>query len=149
MNDRQRVLAYLEENGEVTSYEIRIKGLSGNPSQRINELRDEGHKIDGEDFRRDGRPCTRYTLLPANQACPVEGARGGPVRLGASETVPRGSSRGQGIVPVPEPDQRAAATSGAGCGSPGSDGSRAVTAIPTLFELDADRPSNYYEGEAA
>ena len=149
MNDRQRVLAYLEENGEVTSYEIRIKGLSGNPSQRINELRDEGHKIDGEDFRRDGRPCTRYTLRRVHQACRGEGVVEPHQVLGASETVPRGSSRGQGIVPVPEPDQRAAATSGTGCKSRGTDGSRAVTAIPTLFDLDADRPSNYYEGEAA
>ena len=147
MNQRDRVRVMLEQAGGdgVTTGDF-LAAYLPRFSARIKELRDEGLSI--ETTRLKGSS-SRYTLQPVHQACPVEGARGGPVRLGASETVPRGSSRGQGVVPRPEPDQRAAATSGAGCGSPGSDGSRAVTAIPTLFELDADRPSNYYEGEAA
>jgi hypothetical protein len=67
MNDRERVLNALRERGSLTSYEIRTEGLSGNPSQRINELRDLGFKIDGDPASRevDGkkRPMTVYTLL--------------------------------------------------------------------------------------
>ena len=147
MNQRDRVRVMLEQAGGdgVTTGDF-LAAYLPRFSARIKELRDEGLSI--ETIRLKGSS-SRYTLRRVHQACRGEGVVEPHQVLGASETVPRGSSRGQGIVPVPEPDQRAAATSGAGCGSPGSDGSRAVTAIPTLFELDADRPSNYYEGEAA
>ncbi len=114
-------------------------------SARIKELRDEGLSI--ETTRLKGSS-SRYTLRPGNQACPVVGARGESVGLGASEREPRGGSSSEGInrSPSPAPPGQAAAISGTGCGSPGSDGSRAVTATPTLFQLDAQ---NYYEGEAA
>jgi hypothetical protein len=143
MNDRQRVLAYLEEHGEVTSYEIRVKGLSGNPSQRINELRDEGHQIDGEDFRRDGRPCTRYTLRRVHQACHgeevgVDNHHSSALRTAES----RGGSSGT-HPPV-------ASISGEGVETPVTGGGAPPhpVALPTLFDMACSGPTSHYRGEA-
>jgi hypothetical protein len=66
VTDTDRIEAYLLEHGSITSYEIRVKGLSGNPSQRVTELQDRGHHITAERFQRDGRPCVTYTLVPAS-----------------------------------------------------------------------------------
>lgn len=121
-------------------------------------MEETGQRISSPDPAGHGRRSAVYRITEAgsnklrhaDQGCRGEGARGEPdAGLGASETVPRVSSRGQGVVPQTAPDQRAAANSGKGCGVPGSGGSRAVTATPTLFELEADRPNNHYEGEAA
>ena len=62
MTDTDRILELLKEHGSVTSYELRVQGFSGNPSQRMNELRERGHEIDAERFHREGRPCCRYKL---------------------------------------------------------------------------------------
>jgi hypothetical protein len=68
MSDRDKIKALLEERGAegVTTFEIRHKGLSGNPSQRIRELTDAGLKIDSEPYVReyDGRRGSRYILRP-------------------------------------------------------------------------------------
>lgn len=70
MSDADRILAYLDIHGSITSYEIRVKALSGDPSARIGELIDRGHEIDIEHFRREGRPCARYTLVGAGSSTP-------------------------------------------------------------------------------
>ncbi len=68
MSDKDRVRRLLEERGAegVTTFEIRHKGLSGNPSQRIRELTDAGLKIESIPFVReyDGRRGSRYILKP-------------------------------------------------------------------------------------
>jgi hypothetical protein len=142
MNDRQRVLAYLEEHGEVTSYEIRVKGLSGNPSQRINELRDEGHQIDGEDFRRDGRPCTRYTLRRVHQACHGEEVG---VDNHHSSALRTAESRGGSSGTHPP----AASTSGEGVETPVTGGGAPPhpVALP-LFDLPRSGQTSHYRREA-
>ena len=70
MTDRDRVLQALREAGStgLHSTAMRRQGLTGNPSQRIAELRDRGYRIeatskpwkDGEGKRRPG---TTYTLI--------------------------------------------------------------------------------------
>ena len=70
MTDRDRVLQALREAGStgLHSTAMRRRGLTGNPSQRIAELRDRGYRIeatskpwkDGEGKRRPG---TTYTLI--------------------------------------------------------------------------------------
>lgn len=65
MTDRERILALLERRGPTgaTTFELRREGYTGNPSQRVNELREAGHKIDAEPFvRDDGRRGSRYIL---------------------------------------------------------------------------------------
>jgi hypothetical protein len=150
ITDKERVLAYLEEHGEVTSYEIRIKGLSGNPSQRINELEDDGHKIDAEPFRRDGRPCVLYKL---RQDCAAEGPRGAVgVESSAAGTASSrgGSSADGGTQPTVGTSIPAAATSGRGHQeAQGGGGSRAAAALPTLFELPRSGSAGHYGSEAA
>lgn len=144
MNQREKVKRMLEQAGGdgVTTGDF-LSAYLPRFSARIKELRDEGLSI--ETTRLKGSS-SRYTLQPVTKTWPVEGTRGESVGLGASEREPRVSSSTSYST-----SQRriAAANSGKGCGVPGGGSSRAVTATPTLFELDADRPSNYYEGEAA
>jgi hypothetical protein len=146
MNQRDRVRVMLEQAGGdgVTTGDF-LAAYLPRFSARIKELRDEGLSI--ETTRLKGSS-SRYTLRRVHKDCRGEGARGEFVGLGASEREPRGGSSSEGIIrpPSPAPPGQAAAISGTGCGSPGSDGSRAVAATPTLFQLDAQ---NYYEGEAA
>jgi hypothetical protein len=72
MTDNERIAAYLEEHGSITSYEIRMMELSGNPSQRIAELTSQGYEIEPERFHRvvrgKKRPCCRYVLISSPQA---------------------------------------------------------------------------------
>jgi biotin operon repressor len=146
MNQRDRVRVMLEQAGGdgVTTGDF-LAAYLPRFSARIKELRDEGLSI--ETTRLKGSS-SRYTLRPGEKASPVVGARGESVALGASEREPRGDGSNCGLTKKSQ-RQNVAVTSGKGCGVPGGDGSRAVTATPTLFQLDADRPSNYYEGEAA
>jgi hypothetical protein len=68
MNDRQRILDLLEKRGTVDTFFLRKNGFSGNPSQRIRELKEEGHNIVAERFTRaDGRAGARYTLVEEPQ----------------------------------------------------------------------------------
>lgn len=64
MSDRLRVLDALREaeDGGVHSHDIRVRGLSGNPSQRIAELEAEGHEITIIRENRGKRPGARYFL---------------------------------------------------------------------------------------
>lgn len=83
--DRDRVLARLRR-GPVHSTEIRRSGLSGNPSQRIAELRDLGHHITAEskpwkDANGKRRPGTLYTLT-------LDPERGSDTQSGAPARVP-------------------------------------------------------------
>lgn len=144
MTDRQRILDYLTTHGEVTSYDIRVKGLSGNPSQRITELQGEGHDITAERFLRDGRPCTLYTLRPVTQSVRAEGSV-------ERSTPPTRGSRVSGSGGCASPILDAAANSGTGDQDDptGGDGSPAVAALPTLFEMETTRPRSHYEEEAA
>jgi hypothetical protein len=64
MSDRDRILKLLEERGEVDTFYLRRNGFSGNPSQRIREIKDLGYAIDTERFTRDdGRRGARYKLV--------------------------------------------------------------------------------------
>lgn len=68
MSDRERVLEILERDGSVTSFELRRNGVSGNPSQRVRELKVQGYAIESERYEEaPGRFGTRYTLVPAGQ----------------------------------------------------------------------------------
>jgi hypothetical protein len=146
MSQRERVYTMLKQAGErgVTTADF-LQAYTPRFSARIKELRDAGHVIETE---RISSSSSRYKLLPANQVCPVAGARGGSEVLGGPETGSRGSRRGVGIVPYTEPTQRAAAISGKRADTLGGDGSPAVTALPTLFELPRSGSAGHY-GEAA
>ncbi len=69
MYDADRIADYLLDHGSVTSYELSKMGMSGNPSQRIQDIRDKrGWVIDSERFTRTDphgkkRPCCRYRLV--------------------------------------------------------------------------------------
>lgn len=123
MTDRERILAELRK-GPITSFEARVNGWSGNPSQRINELRVEGHVIDAEDFYRvtgdKKRPCTRYTLVREASVAraAADGAGRAHVRptLGGRNSAENGASQSGSTVPAPG----------------------------TLFELEPDRPVPSY-----
>ena len=68
MTDKERILELLEREGSVDTFFLRRNGFSGNPSQRIRELRSDGHNIVSERFtREDGRAGARYTLVPEAQ----------------------------------------------------------------------------------
>lgn len=67
MTDRERVLLRLKE-GPVHSTELRREGYTGNPSQRINELREMGFEIKAEpmvwtDANGKQRNGALYTLI--------------------------------------------------------------------------------------
>ena len=64
LSDRDRILRLLEQEGTVDTFRLRREGYSGNPSQRIRELKEDGHEIATERFvRPDGRRGARYTLI--------------------------------------------------------------------------------------
>ncbi len=68
MSDRDRILKLLEERGEVDTFYLRREGFSGNPSQRIREIKDMGFPIETERFtRQDGRRGARYRLVREKQ----------------------------------------------------------------------------------
>ena len=86
MSDRARVLDRLRR-GSVHSIELRREGYTGNPSQRINELIEEGHTIrrdpepwkDAEGKQRGG---VRYTLIgDAESSTPTDEPGGAPAPL--------------------------------------------------------------------
>ena len=114
-------------------------------SARIKELRDNGHRIEKHRIT-DGT--FRYTL---QQDCAAEGPRGavGGI-LGGSETASRGgSSADGGTQPSVSTLIPAAAISGrAHQEAQGGDGSPAVTALPTLFELPRSGSAGHYEDAA-
>lgn len=67
-SDKQRILELLENHGEVDTFYLRRNGFSGNPSQRIRELKDDGHEIETSTFtREDGRRGARYRLVVESQ----------------------------------------------------------------------------------
>ena len=64
MTDKERILDLLEREGSVDTFYLRRNGFSGNPSQRIRELKAEGHNIVSERFtREDGLAGARYVLV--------------------------------------------------------------------------------------
>ena len=67
-SDKERILRLLEQEGTVDTFRLRREGYSGNPSQRIRELKDAGHDIVTESFvRPDGRRGAKYTLIKERQ----------------------------------------------------------------------------------
>ena len=64
MSDRERILKALR-GGPVTSIQMRTQGLTGNPSQRIAELRDRGHNIRATNHQvpRSHKHFTEYRLV--------------------------------------------------------------------------------------
>ena len=142
MTDNERIAEYLEQHGSITSYEIRVLELSGNPSQRITELTDAGYRIDTERYTRDvhgkKRPCCRYTLIASPELRPVTKPLGvdGVESSAGGSVASRGSSSGSMET---SPCRAAAAISGRDhqAAPAGGDGpSSAVTALPTLFAPD-------------
>ena len=67
-SDKTKVLEILERDGEVTSFQLRRAGISGNPSQRVRELKEQGHTIESERYQESpGRYGSRYWLVPDEQ----------------------------------------------------------------------------------
>jgi hypothetical protein len=150
VNQRDQVRKMLEQAGEegVTTGDF-LAAYLPRFSARIKELRDEGLSI--ETTRLKGSS-SRYKLHPAHISLSGEGVE--PVRtgsgiLGGPETASRGSSRGAGIQHRPVRWESAAATSGKGADTLGGDGSPAVTALPTLFDMPRSGQPSHYESEAA
>lgn len=155
MTDTDRILEYLQGHGSITSYEIRVKGLSGNPSQRVTELQDRGYDITAERFQRDGRPCVNYKLSPVS-----EQGRPGTSSPGAGVNGPRQVTDGSGAlrgVPGPSLQDRTSVrttrrASGADAGSVlTDDGGRDVEARPelALFTMPARADESTHMREAA
>ena len=68
LSDRDRILRLLQAEGSVDTFRLRREGYSGNPSQRIRELKEAGYEIATERFARpDGRRGARYTLVEEAQ----------------------------------------------------------------------------------
>ena len=68
LSDRERILRLLETEGSVDTFRLRREGYSGNPSQRIRELKAAGHQIATERIvRADGRAGARYILVKEPQ----------------------------------------------------------------------------------
>lgn len=76
--DKERILDALRK-GPLTSYEARILGLSGNPSQRCRELIADGHEIAIQHTHREvhgkKRPLAVYMLV--REATPHADRAGG------------------------------------------------------------------------
>lgn len=67
-SDKQRILELLEREGQVDTFRLRQEGYSGNPSQRIRELKADGHDIVTQSFTRaDGRRGATYRLIRERQ----------------------------------------------------------------------------------
>jgi hypothetical protein len=67
-SDKDRILELLLNRGEVDTFYLRRNGFSGNPSQRIREIKDMGFPIETERFTRDdGRRGARYKLVKEKQ----------------------------------------------------------------------------------
>jgi len=99
VSDRDRILAALRNAGTqgMHSHDLRKLGYSGNPSQRVAELRDDGHRITGELERRNKRHGIRWWLIEearvGNGAAPDSSS---PVKSAASAP---GSSSVSGSAP--------------------------------------------------
>lgn len=66
-SDTDRILNLLKMEGTVDTFRLRREGFSGNPSQRIREIKDRGYSVNSERFTRpDGRRGARYTLMTMN-----------------------------------------------------------------------------------
>jgi len=136
MNDTDRILQYLQEHGSITSYEIRVQGLSGNPSQRITELQDRGHVIKPERFQREGRPCVNYILISTNSSSCVGADKPELSLSGADITSPQ-------QIPSIGPEA-IRVVSGSSLPSPAEETSPELC----LFVLD-DKPVSTHMAEAA
>ena len=142
MTQREQVLHMLKQAGErgVTTADF-LQAYMPRFSARIKELRDAGHRIDTE---RVGPSSSRYTLRPVTQSVRAEGSV-------ERSTPPTRGSRVSGSGGCASPILDAAANSGTGDQDDptGGDGSPAVAALPTLFEMETTRPRSHYEEEAA
>jgi hypothetical protein len=68
-SDKEKILNLLKTEGSVDTFRLRRDGFSGNPSQRIREIKDMGYSISSERFTRpDGRSGARYTLMSARDS---------------------------------------------------------------------------------
>lgn len=90
MTDTERILALLQRNGSVTSYELRTMGLSGNPSERIRDLKDLGYDIGSDRTTRvdphgKKRPMAIYTLR-SGESEGRSAESGGPRKTGMAVT---------------------------------------------------------------
>lgn len=100
MSDRERTLDFLRERGGigVTSFELRRFGITGNPSQRIRELRDEGYVISQVPYAEAHRQGRRYFLeLDLHPGSSTSGA-------GADDRETAGASSDGPGVPVDTSD---------------------------------------------
>lgn len=102
--DREVILDALRR-GPVTSYEIRVNGWSGNPAERIRELKAEGHEIESEPgFRISGgrrRNLTVYTLAALAPEKPELVAGGGDANGGTSRSGSDTTSSSPPPAPTP------------------------------------------------
>jgi hypothetical protein len=169
---RQAILESLDIEGQFHADDLltlgippdckNIVGAQVNALVRQRVMAETGERRSTSDPAGHGRRSAVYRITDlgikklrrVHQACRGEEVGGvdNPQESSALSTAEsRGSSRGEGVVPQAEPNQRAAVTSGRetlpqGGGDVSS--SSATTALPTLFELDAS-PQSHYEEEAA
>lgn len=89
-SDADRLLAVLEDEGRITSWEIRTRSISGNPSQRVEELRERGCLIDADpDTYKDPTGRTRRVVNYIFNA--------GPDPIRAEEYRSRSGADGSGV----------------------------------------------------
>lgn len=108
MSDKLRLLQAFRDAGStgLHSHDIRRAGLSGNPAQRVIELRLEGHVIEGEVEWRNGRNGKRWTLTH-DAAAPV-GAKRNPDSLVQNAGRDRGAEGPPSLFEAPHEPRSAA-----------------------------------------
>jgi hypothetical protein len=160
---RQAILESLEIHGRFHAADLLVLGIPADCKNCVGAqvmalvrqglMAETGERISSNDPAGHGRRSAVYQITPAgiaklhraNQGCrgeevEVDSHRG---KFGGPETGSRTGGSNHASQRL-----RAAASSGKGAESLGSGGSVATTALPTLFELEANRSGNYYEGEA-
>jgi hypothetical protein len=115
VTDRDRLLALLRARGDrgVTTFEIRRRGISGNPSQRKADLEELGYLITVKPYSEGKRHGCRYTLVSDPVGVGADGQSDG-----VSPAMPSEAS------PTVSPDPSESVKTGTG----------------SLFDLDEYRP---------
>jgi len=138
VSDRLRVLAQLQRAGAsgVHSLDLRREGFTGNPSQRMNELRDEGYVIEAKREARFDRNGTRYTLVSE----PSELSRSASPPCVTQEATTPAAAQLSGPVEVPRGHDESVVGNGP---------SGHLSEAPRLFDDDigAEAPKSAFTGK--
>jgi len=153
-HDRAAVLEFLRlrRPKSVHSRELRIGGFTGNPSERMRELRDEGCVIEAETAKCDGRNGTAYTLIREPHESPAGlGAGTSPGVNSPDDTLPESPlsepapNRAEGLGPQ-EPEAAPLGGASTDAPRPACDGDASGS---NLFDLDEYRKQGRYGDEEA